>query len=120
VKTNVWDFAGQEITHGTHQYFLTELSLYLLVLSNRKQDDRSLYRWLPVIKARARDAPIIVAINQTDRGKEHLVMQWDEIRKHNRRSSRYAAPPVTTTSGPGTVLLRYARLSPTRSIHRRL
>jgi internalin A len=83
VKTNVWDFAGQEITHGTHQYFLTERSLYLLVLTDRKQDDRSIYRWLPIIKARAGDAPIIVAINQSDGGKEHLVMQWDEIRKQN-------------------------------------
>jgi small GTP-binding protein len=83
VKTNIWDFAGQEITHGTHQYFLTERSLYLLVLSDRKQDDRSIYRWLPLIKARAGDAPIIVAINQSDAGKEHLVMQWDEIRRQN-------------------------------------
>jgi internalin A len=83
VKANVWDFAGQEITHGTHQYFLTERSLYLLVLSDRKQDDRSIYRWLPIIRARAGDAPIIVAINQSDGGKEHLVMQWDEIRKQN-------------------------------------
>ena len=30
VKLNVWDFGGQEIMHSTHQFFLTERSLYLL------------------------------------------------------------------------------------------
>lgn len=30
-KLNVWDFGGQEIYHSTHQFFLTERSLYLLV-----------------------------------------------------------------------------------------
>ena len=28
----VWDFGGQEIMHGTHQFFLTHRSLYIVVL----------------------------------------------------------------------------------------
>ena len=32
VRLHVWDFGGQEIMHATHQFFLTERSLYLLVL----------------------------------------------------------------------------------------
>ena len=35
LRLNVWDFGGQEIMHATHQFFLTERSLYLLVLSVR-------------------------------------------------------------------------------------
>jgi GTPase SAR1 family protein len=38
----VWDFGGQEIMHGTHQFFLSHRSLYLVVLDGRhdraKQD----------------------------------------------------------------------------------
>ncbi|MEO1610558.1 MAG: COR domain-containing protein [Pseudomonadota bacterium] len=81
IAVNVWDFAGQEITFGTHQYFLTERSLYILVLSDQKRHDRSIYRWLPLIKARADDAPVIVVINQCDNGEQHLMLQWDEIRR---------------------------------------
>ena len=33
VCLHVWDFGGQEIMHSTHQFFLTERSLYLLVLN---------------------------------------------------------------------------------------
>jgi internalin A len=35
VRTRAWDFGGQEILHSTHQFFLTERSLYLLVLEPR-------------------------------------------------------------------------------------
>ena len=35
VIVRVWDFAGQEITHATHQFFLSERSIYLLVLDAR-------------------------------------------------------------------------------------
>src|SRR5205807_3970974 len=33
VRMHVWDFGGQEIQHATHQFFLTERSLYLVVLN---------------------------------------------------------------------------------------
>jgi internalin A len=36
VRLNVWDFGGQEIMHATHQFFLTERSLYLIVLTGRE------------------------------------------------------------------------------------
>jgi hypothetical protein len=32
VQLNFWDFGGQEMMRGTHRFFLTERSLYLLVL----------------------------------------------------------------------------------------
>ena len=36
VRLHVWDFGGQEIMHATHQFFLTERSLYFVVLSGRE------------------------------------------------------------------------------------
>jgi internalin A len=35
LRVHLWDFAGQEITHETHRFFLTEQSLYLVVLDGR-------------------------------------------------------------------------------------
>ncbi|MEO1609791.1 MAG: COR domain-containing protein [Pseudomonadota bacterium] len=80
IDISLWDFAGQEITFGAHQYFLTERSLYIVVLSNKKRHDRSIYRWLPLIEARAGNAPVIVVINQSDNGEQHLILQEDEIK----------------------------------------
>ncbi len=35
VRIHLWDFAGQEITHETHRFFLSQRSLYLVVLDGR-------------------------------------------------------------------------------------
>jgi hypothetical protein len=53
---NVWDFAGQVRTHGTHRYFFSERCLYLLVLQDRREDDRSIDYWLKVILNKASHA----------------------------------------------------------------
>ncbi len=66
VALNVWDFGGQEIMHGTHRFFLTERSLYLLVLEARREDDRSVYDWLKTIRNRGGESPAIVVINKCD------------------------------------------------------
>lgn len=41
VTVHIWDFAGQEITHEAHRFFLTERCLYLVVVEGRQnlQDD---------------------------------------------------------------------------------
>jgi Leucine-rich repeat (LRR) protein len=72
VQLNVWDFGGQEMLRGTHRFFLTERSLYLLVLEDRRQDDRSVYEWMKVIRNRGGDSPVIVVINKSDEGKQDL------------------------------------------------
>ena len=69
ITTHVWDFGGQEIMHGTHQFFLTERALYLLVLAGRedREDDDALY-WLKMIGAFGSDSPVLVVLNKI---KEH-------------------------------------------------
>ncbi len=42
---NVWDFGGQEVYHGTHQFFFSEKSLYILVCDTREQKTDFSY-WL--------------------------------------------------------------------------
>ena len=68
ITINIWDFAGQEIAHQTHQFFLSHRSLYLLVLDGQKQDnDADISKWLNTIKSTAgSDAPIVVVVNKCD------------------------------------------------------
>lgn len=71
---NVWDFGGQEISRETHKFFLTERSLYLLVLEDRRENDTSVYKWLRTISNRCGDSPIIIAINKCDDSQPKLLL----------------------------------------------
>ncbi|MGA7384200.1 MAG: COR domain-containing protein, partial [Methylocella sp.] len=81
VQLNVWDFGGQEMMRGTHRFFLTERSLYLLVLEDRRQDDRSIYDWMKTIRNRGKNSPIIVVINKSDMGKQDLRLDESSLRE---------------------------------------
>ena len=65
VRLNIWDFGGQEIMHATHQFFLTERSLYLLVLNGREGgEDADAEYWLKLIDSFGRGSPVIVVLNK--------------------------------------------------------
>ncbi len=67
VQLNVWDFGGQEIMHATHQFFLTERSLYLLVLNNRENERANeIDRWLKIVQSFGKNSPILIVGNWTD------------------------------------------------------
>ncbi len=66
VRLHVWDFGGQEILHATHQFFLTERTLYLLVLSGREGNPtQDAEYWLQLIRSFGGDSPVIIALNKS-------------------------------------------------------
>src|SRR6266508_1324247 len=66
VQTRAWDFGGQEILHSTHQFFLTERSLYLLVLEPRTGlASKDAEYWLKLIETQGASSPAIVVLNQS-------------------------------------------------------
>ncbi len=83
ITLNVWDFGGQVIMRGTHQYFLTRRSLYLLVLDARFEDDLSIYDWLRIIRNRADDSPVIVVINKCDGDRRGPRLPEERIKKEH-------------------------------------
>ena len=65
VHLNIWDFGGQEIMHATHQFFLTERSLYLLVLDARQGENESdIHYWLKIIQSYGGDSPVLIITNK--------------------------------------------------------
>ncbi len=67
LKTNIWDFGGQEIMHATHQFFLTKRSLYLLVLDTRlTQEENRVEYWLKIIQSFGGESPVLIVGNKTD------------------------------------------------------
>ena len=79
IKLNIWDFGGQEIMHGTHRYFLTERSVYLLVLEDRREDNPPVERWMKIIRSYAGASPVVVVINKSDEGKAALKLDQNEL-----------------------------------------
>lgn len=67
LELNAWDFGGQEIYHATHQFFLTNRSLFILVWNSRHGFEQGkLYYWLDTIRARAPESPVILVATHID------------------------------------------------------
>lgn len=67
IKVNIWDFAGQEITHQLHQFFINFRSLFIFVLDVHQADNDSIiYDWLETISSYAKGSSVIVVLNKID------------------------------------------------------
>ena len=61
IRLSSWDFGGQDIYHATHQLFLSDSSLFVLVWNARQGwEQAKLQYWLDIIKARAPHARVIL------------------------------------------------------------
>ncbi len=76
-KINFWDFGGQENMHAMHRCFLTERTLYVVVISNRWGLDQQARYWLDNIRSFAPKSPVILALNQ-----------WEGIREFGLDTNR--------------------------------
>ena len=64
---NTWDFGGQHIYHATHQFFLTQRSLYIVVWNARLGAGQGrLEYWLDTIKTLAPNAPVLLVATHID------------------------------------------------------
>jgi GTPase SAR1 family protein len=68
VSLRVWDFGGQHVLIGTHEMFLTERSLCLLVLDvNRTAAENRLDHWLKMIGYwMGSHTPVVVVVTKCD------------------------------------------------------
>jgi small GTP-binding protein len=78
VTAHVWDFAGQVITHSMHRYFLSNHTVYVLVLTQREDSaTEDADYWLRLILSYSTNKsskgewvgpPVLVALNKWDSG----------------------------------------------------
>ncbi|MEG5188612.1 MULTISPECIES: leucine-rich repeat protein, partial [unclassified Microcoleus] len=62
-RIHLWDFGGQEIYHATHEFFLTERSLYVLLVDNRRQNPNLCY-WLSIVELLSNASPVFLVQNE--------------------------------------------------------
>ncbi|HZU57543.1 MAG TPA: leucine-rich repeat domain-containing protein [Actinocrinis sp.] len=78
---STWDFGGQEIYHATHQFFLTERSLFLLLWNSRLGWVQGRLRyWLDIIAARAPKSPVLLVATHAPVGGRPVDLPLDELR----------------------------------------
>lgn len=67
IQVHFWDFGGQEILHSMHRMFLTERTLYVVIINARDdtQDARARY-WLHNLRTFAGSAPVLLVLNKID------------------------------------------------------
>src|ERR1019366_2772350 len=67
ITVRLWDFAGQEITHALHQFFLSAGCAYLVPVEPRSDNEQSdAENWLKLIKRYGNGAPALVVLNKQD------------------------------------------------------
>ncbi|NDJ25475.1 GTPase, partial [Nostoc sp. B(2019)] len=94
MQLNTWDFGGQEIYHATHQFFLTNRSLFLLAWNARLGFEQGkLYYWLDTIKALAPESPILLVATHIDERDADLPLtelrrKYPQIVEHCKISSK--------------------------------
>ncbi|MCI5166431.1 MAG: hypothetical protein D3903_10105 [Candidatus Electrothrix sp. GM3_4] len=72
-RLHFWDFGGQEIMHASHRFFMTNRSLYILVLDSRT--DSRKFHWLRHIEKYGGQSPLIVAMNKIDSNPSYNIEQ---------------------------------------------
>ena len=66
IELRVWDFAGQEDYYATHQCFLSQRSLYLLIWDVNERNTQSLIPWLNNLAARVPRSYLIIVGTKLD------------------------------------------------------
>ncbi len=72
-RLHFWDFGGQEIMHASHRFFMSNRSLYILVLDSRT--DSRKFHWLRHIEKYGGKSPLIVAMNKIDSNPSYNIEQ---------------------------------------------
>ena len=84
----MWDFGGQEIMHGTHQFFLTHRSLYVVLVDGRHDRGKQDAEYgLKLVRAFGGESRVLVALNRQaahpfDVDREYLAKKYGVALEH--------------------------------------
>jgi internalin A len=92
VTAHLWDFGGQEVMHATHQFFLSQRSVYVLLLNSRNDDQAE--KWLKHAASFGGRSPVLVVLNKIDENpsfqvdNKRLKEKYPQIREFFRLSAK--------------------------------
>ena len=110
---SVWDFAGQHIEHATHQFFLTENAIYLIVWNARQGTEsgkHDLWYWLDLLKMRVRRPSFILVATHTEHTPPDLNLSQRSERSYIGCKGHYSVD-LKTLSGVATLETKILELA---------
>ena len=87
VTAHLWDFGGQEVMHATHQFFLSQRSVYVLLLNSRNDDQAE--KWLKHADSFGGRSPVLVVLNKIDENPSFEVERKSLSEKYPRITGFY-------------------------------
>ena len=87
VTAHLWDFGGQEVMHATHQFFLSQRSVYVLLLNSRNDDQTE--KWLKHADSFGGRSPVLVVLNKIDENPSFEVERKSLSEKYPRITGFY-------------------------------
>ena len=88
IKIHFWDFGGQDIFYSTHRMFMTQQTVYVILLNARESnlDERARYWLYNVLHFAGKDVPVLLVINKTDLNEDAYLSSSlrDEYKKNIR------------------------------------
>ncbi|XP_060069823.1 uncharacterized protein LOC132549872, partial [Ylistrum balloti] len=104
VTFNVWDFAGQTVYYNTHQFFLSNRAVYLLLWNIRLgYEHAGLDFWLNSVVCHAPKAPIIIVGTHCDKVEKSKIPQDELKRKYPQIADFFF---VSSYTGEGIAALK--------------
>jgi len=108
MRLNCWDFAGQDITHATHQFFFSERSLFVVCWNARAGwESGKLRKWLTNIRDRAPGAKVLLVATHAD--EQHSDYPEKELRGDFTQIVGTFKVSNKTGDGIGTLVAAIAR-----------
>lgn len=112
MRLSAWDFGGQEIYHATHQFFLTDRSLFVLLWNSRLGwEQGKLHYWLDIIKSRAPESPVLIVATHAEANERPVDLPLDDLRREYPRIVGHLTIDNETRTGIKEVRERLARLA---------
>ncbi|MCA9998648.1 MAG: GTP-binding protein, partial [Anaerolineales bacterium] len=113
-QLHCWDFGGQEIMHASHQFFLSQRALYILVIDSRTDDKK--HHWLKHIEKFGGNSPLIVAMNKMDLNPGYNVEQNSLNRSFPNIKNRFVRLSCHTDAGLPDLINHIAAAIPETSL----
>eukprot|EP01130_Rhizamoeba_saxonica_P014259 TRINITY_DN6214_c0_g2_i1.p1 TRINITY_DN6214_c0_g2~~TRINITY_DN6214_c0_g2_i1.p1 ORF type:complete len:1284 (-),score=293.69 TRINITY_DN6214_c0_g2_i1:50-3901(-) len=89
-----WDFAGQELYYTTHQFFLSERAIYLVVINFAEPNFRTSEYWIKSIRLRNVFSPILIVGTHCDEISEDAIEDMEV--KLRKRFAKYKVEAIIT------------------------
>ena len=66
IRMHVWDFGSDKIIQALYHFFITPRTLYLIVVTQRTGNEKTLEYWLQLVRTYEDNSPVLIVVTKSD------------------------------------------------------